>query len=1163
MHPSDILSKWRHSSGAERANAQAFLIDVCRALDVDPPHPATSDPERDDYVFEKPVAIPHEGRKVTIGRIDLYKRGHFVLEAKQGSHEGSHRAGVADRNTPRWQIAMQDAFGQALKYARHVDDDAPFVVVTDVGYCFDLYSSFDGTRNYRPFPDAKSSRLFLSTLIDETANKSDAHTGEATERSGRTNERTNFISRASSDTYTTLRNLFLDPWSLDPARRAARVTRDVAAQVAEVARQLEAAGHDPERVAKFLMRCLFTMFAEDVRLLRERIFSDAFDRWLEHPERFPSEVEDLWTKMDQGGTLWGSGRIWRFNGGLFADPVALPLDRQQLRTLQRAAESDWAEVEPAIFGTLLERALDPNERHRLGAHYTPRAYVERLVRPTIEEPLRAEWETVRATVRVLLAAPDADANRKTMAEARAQVANFLERLTQVRILDPACGTGNFLYVSLDVLKRLENEALELYDQLGGAKLTHYGRLVSPQQFLGIEIKRWAKEIAELVLWIGYLQWQVRTKGFEHPDEPILRDYHNIECRDAILAYDDKVPLLDDAGEPVTRWDGATMKRHPVTGEEVPDETARVPVYRYVNPRKAEWPEAEFIVGNPPFIGDKMMRQALGTGYVDTLRSVYSTLGQNVDYVLYWWSEAAERIVRGAARRFGLIATNSLRQTFNRRVLSSYVDSGMASLAFAIPDHPWVDDADGADVRISMTVAEAGERNGVLQTIVQERATELVFVTRSGKILPDLTIGANVAGAKPLLANRGLSCVGVKLFGQGFVLTRDEAVDLGLGSDDSIDRIIRPYRIGKHLTQNEKDLFVIDALGYSASELQARHPRIYQWLLDRVKPERDTNARASYRDKWWLFGEPRKQFRPALEHLSRFIVTVETSKHRFFAFMQAGWIAEGSLVIVADDDAATLGVLSSRVHVAWALAAGGRLGVGNDPRYNKTRCFDPFPFPVAAPPMFARIATVAELLDAHRKTQQSGHPHLTITAMYNVLEKLRAGEPLTDKEKIIHDHGLVSVLKQLHDDLDAAVFDAYGWPHDLTDERILERLVALNAERAEEERRGIVRWLRPDFQNRGGATAVQASAELDAEPSADATLAGKQVRPWPKELPAQIAAVRDIVTANANESWTAERAARAFKGAKRSQVEAVLESLSALGLLVAFGDSPARLWAASR
>ena len=907
------------------------------------------------------------------------------------------------------------------------------------------------------------------------------------------------------------------------------------------------------------MRCLFTMFAEDVRLLRERIFSNAFDRWLENPEVFPSEVEDLWTKMDRGGTLWGGGRIWRFNGGLFADPVGLPLDRQQLQTLKRAAESDWADVEPAIFGTLLERALDPQERHRLGAHYTPRAYVERLVRPTIEEPLRDEWETVRATVRLRLAAPDADANRKTMSEARAEVARFLERLTQVRILDPACGTGNFLYVSLDALKRLENEALELYEQLGGAKLTHYGRLVSPRQFLGIEIKRWAKEIAELVLWIGYLQWQVRTKGFENPDEPILRDYHNIECRDALLDYDEKVPLLDDEGHPVTRWDGVTMKRHPATGEDVPDDTARVPVYRYVNPRKAEWPEAEFVVGNPPFIGDKMMRQALGAGYVDALRRTYAELGENIDFVAYWWNRAAELLTGGPLERFGFIATNSLRQTFNRRVLLRHLDD--ISILFAIPDHPWTDD--GADVRISMTVAARGQRAGLLQRVTEEIDGDVTLSASTGRIHADLTAGANVTGATPLGANAALSCVGVKLFGQGFVLERAEAQQLGLGRQDTRS-LIRPYRIGRDLSQSSRDSFVIDALGYDAEQLQITHPHIYQWLLDRVKPERDENARAAYREKWWLFGEPRKQFRPTLNGLHRYIVTLETSKHRFFSFLESQVIAEGSLVMIASADAFLLGVLSSRVHVTWALAAGGRLGVGNDPRYNKTRCFDPFPFPDPDEFTKQRIRNLGEQLDAHRKRQQEQHPDLTITGIYNVVEKLRSGEALTAKEKKIHEQGLVSVLKQIHDELDAAVFDAYGWPHDLTDEEILQRLVALNAERTAEERRGIIRWLRPEFQNPSvTAAAAQTAIALEQTGPAGETDT-KELPEWPKELRDQISAVRDLFTTSQRDraSWTAQEVARAFRGAKRAEVASVLEALASLGILLSFETPAGRHWRAA-
>ena len=907
------------------------------------------------------------------------------------------------------------------------------------------------------------------------------------------------------------------------------------------------------------MRCLFTMFAEDVRLLRERIFSNAFDRWLENPEVFPSEVEDLWTKMNEGGTLWGGGRIWRFNGGFFADPLALPLDRQQLRTLQRAAESDWAEVEPAIFGTLLERALDPNERHRLGAHYTPRAYVERLVRPTIEEPLRAEWETVRATVRVLLGSPDADANRKTMAEARAQVAHFLERLTQVRILDPACGTGNFLYVSLDVLKRLENEALELYEQLGGAKLTHYGRLVSPQQFLGIEIKRWAKEIAELVLWIGYLQWQVRTKGFEHPDEPILRDYHNIECRDALLAYDEKVPLIDEEGNPVTRWDGVTMKTHAVTGEDVPDETARMVVYQYVNARKAEWPEAEFIVGNPPFIGNKRMRAILGDEYVDALRHVNSQTPDSVDYVMYWWEEAAERVRGGHAQRFGLITTNSITQFYNRRVVARFLANG-GTLAFAISDHPWAEDADGAAVRVAMTsgaftlLGSEGTLGEVCSEWSDAGSGEVAVELRTqrGRINESLSVGPQVTAATRLRSNSGICFQGVKLVGDGFLVRQNEFHTPGT-------TVIKPYISNRDLVQKARHLWVIDFAGLSETEARDTAPAAYQRVYDTVRPLRISNRDPQRRTKWWLFGRSNDAMRRAVRGLRRFIVTPEVAKHRPFAFVAAGTIPDASLYVVASQDAYVLALLSSRAHAVWCAAAGATLE--DRPRYQNGPCFEPFPFPEARLAYERTVRQIGEDVDAHRKRQQELHRDLTITAMYNVLEKLRAGEPLTAKERLIHDQGLVSVLKQLHDDLDAAVFDAYGWPHDLTDEEILERLVTLNAERAEEERRGVIRWLRPEYQNPAGATAVQASAELDTGLPAAAGVADKQIRPWPKELPAQITAVRGVVTANAGESWSAERAARLFKGAKRAQVEVVLESLSALGLLVAFGEPASRQWMA--
>lgn len=1144
MTPSEFLEKWSDSAAAERSNAQSFVIDLCAVLNVDPPHAATSDADRDAYVFEKPVTVPHEGRQQSIGFIDLFKRGHFILEAKQGSEEGGSRLGTAKRDTPAWHIAMQDAFGQALKYARAMDTPPPFLIVTDVGYCFDLYASFDRTASYRAFPDAVNSRFYLRHLFLQP------HDPEPDPIEYLPEERhlTEFGRR--------LRRVFTDPYGLDPSKHAANITREVAARIATIAKQLEGSGHDPTLVATFLMRCLFTMFAEDVGLLPSRIFSDAFEGWWDAPERFKPDIEELWQKMNEGGVLWGKGKVWRFNGGLFSDPAAIDLNRFQLHALREAAESNWAHVDPSIFGTLLERALDPKERHRLGAHYTPRAYVERLVRPTIEEPLRKEWETVRASVRALVA--DNVAGEK---EALRLLDKFLDRLAHVRILDPACGTGNFLYVSLDVLKRIENEVLDMISNLGGGRITSYGRLVSPKQFLGIEIKRWAKEIAELVLWIGYLQWQLRTRGFaNNPEEPILHDYHNIECRDAVLAYDEKVPLLDDAGNRVTRWDGETMKRHPVTGEDVPDDSARIPVYRYVNPRKAEWPEAEFIVGNPPFIGNKRMRAALGDGYVDALRRAHSDILETADFVMYWWHMSAERIANGRGTRFGLITTNSITQPFNRGVLDSFLQNSSLSITFAVPDHPWVNATDGAAVRVSMTSGVAQQLEGTLLEINAESdaGADLPLVSyreRKGKIGSNLKIGARSDVVQPLLANANLSFMGVTLGGQGFLL------------DTATPRIepaaTRMYITGRELNQKPLSRRVIDLFGFSEAEAREKVPSAYQHVLDRVKPERANNNRASYRDRWWLFVEPRSSLRLALRGLPYFIGICRTAKHRVFQVLDKDTVVESTVIAIAVGDYYVSGVLSSRAHVVFSTDRGTRLGVGNDPRYNNTLCFEPFAFPAASDANRAEIRRLGEQLDAHRKRQQSLQPELTITGMYNVLEKLRSGEALTEKEKVIHEQGLVSVLKQIHDDLDAAVFDAYGWPHDLTDEQILERLVALNAERAEEERRGIIRWLRPEFQNPAGAKTEQQTtmAGIEVEEK-EAEAKQKAAIPWPKDLPSQIAAVRDLISSDPTETWTLDRTAKSFKGAKRTQVQSVLDSLAALGLIVTFGERNAREWRSS-
>lgn len=1131
MNPETFIQRWAASSGSERANYQGFVRDLCQLLGVPEPEPATGDPRRDGYTFERPVSVDQASGDSTTNFIDLYRRGSFVLEAKQGSDRAEAeglfgpvsvapaRRGTATRGTGGWDKAMLAARNQAERYAHNLpsDERPPFLVVVDVGYSIELYSEFTRTgRTYKPFPDPQNHRIFLQDL-------------------------------AKPEVLELLRRVWLEPLSLDPSKRSAKVTREIADKLAQLARSLER-DHSPERVAAFLMRCIFTMFAEDMGLLPKDKFKELLESLRGDEAKVVPMLESLWATMDKGGfSPILREQVLQFNGGLFADPTALPLTRPQLELLVEAAGAEWRDVEPAIFGTLLERALDERERHKLGAHYTPRAYVERLVEPTLIEPLEAEWRDVQTEIALYQ-------SQGEPGKAVERVEEFHRHLCGLRILDPACGSGNFLYVALELMKRLEGEVFDTLARLGreDVRLDLKGITVDPHQFLGLEVNPRAAKIAELVLWIGYLQWHYRTRGNVAPPAPILRDFHNIECRDAVLEYDRTEKALDEQGKPVTRWDGHSYKRHPVTGEDVPDETKRVQELRYLNPRKAEWPEADYIVGNPPFIGAGPMRATLGDGYAKALRATHDDVPESADFVMYWWNQAAHLLRAGKVRRFGLIATNSLRQTFNRRVLQAHLEAkNPLSLTFAIPDHPWGTAPDGAAVRISMTVGQAGTLEGLLQKVASEWPDEtgeaqVRLDGKTGKIQADLTIGANVVGAGPLRANENLSSRGVQLIGGGFMVTPDEAREkLGLGRVAGLERHVRLYRNGKDLTATPRDVKVIDLFGLSLEEVRTRLPETYQWVLERVKPERDQNNRAAYRENWWIHGEPRGNFRPALDGLSRYIATVETSKHRFFVLLDKEILPDNMLVNFAFDDAYYLGVLSSRTHVVWALAAGGTLE--DRPRYNKTRCFEPFPFPDASEPQKAEIRRIAEALDAHRKERQALHPGLTLTGMYNVLEKLRAGDALNEADRRIHQDGLISVLRQLHDELDSAVAVAYGWPVSLSDEEILERLVALNTERAAEEKSGTVRWLRPEYQAKGQAVQTQ---ELGLEAEGGGDVVAEKLK-FPSALKDQIGAIRNALRTLGRPATPAE-VARTFKGAREPRVRELLDTLASLSQAQADG-----------
>ena len=1128
----DFISRWETSGAAERANYQLFLSELCDFLAVPRPNPTVPDDAQNQYVFERNIHFSNVDGSTSTGWIDLYKKGSFVLEAKQGSNQVATasspliappvlRRGTAIRGTHGWDEAMLAARGQAEQYAKALpvsEGWPPFLLVVDVGFSLELYADFSLTgKAYIPFPDSRNHRILLRAL-----------------------QETPIRDR--------LRAVWLDPLSLDPSRRAADVTKGVAARLAALARVLET-DFDAERVSGFLMRCIFTSFAENVKLLPAGGWTGLLDSLKDDVQNFPRMVSSLWQTMNEGGfSPILREHVLKFNGGLFESVEALPLEARQLGLLIDAAKSDWSEVEPAIFGTLLERALSPSERHRLGAHYTPRVYVERLVVPTIVEPLRYDWNSVQAAAVALRNAGKTD-------EAVAVVKSFHKQLCNTRILDPACGSGNFLYVSLEHLKRLEGEVLDTLHALGESQeaLEHTGLTVDPHQLLGLEINPRAAHITDLVLWIGYLQWHFRTRGDSQPPEPVIKRFHNIEHRDALLEYTKTEPALDDEGQPITQWDGETKRIHPTTGEEIPDETARKPVLKYLNPKKAQWPKADFIVGNPPFIGPALMRASLGDGYVEAVRSTYDAVPDSADYVMYWWERAAELTRSGKIRRFGFITTNSLPQVFNRRVVAPHLSASKnpLSIVYAVPDHPWVDANDGAAVRIAMTVGEKGEHEGLLCRVVNEQprsgdGMQVDLQETRGRISSDLKVGIDVTVVQPLRANEDLSCRGVVLHGPGFIVTPDEAIKLGRDTIDGLDKHIRHYRNGKDLTGSPRDVMVIDLYGLTLDQVRTNFPEVFQWISDRVKPERDQNPRPSRRENWWIFGEPISTFRPALRDLHRYISTVETSKHRFFVFLDADILPDNRLVNFALEDAYFLGVLSSVIHTSWTLRAGGTLE--DRPVYTKTRCFDPFPFPSCSEAQKASIRSHAEELDAHRKRQQELFPNLKMTDMYNVLEKLRAGEPLEEREQEVYEEGLVAVLREIHDRLDASVAEAYGWPATMTNDEILQRVVTLNAERVREEQNGTIRWLRPEYQQ-PQAAAVQTGLGITAEQAP--ALARARKLEWPAGLSEQVQRVKDSL--RSNQMLGVDEIASRFIRARRSRVQEILETLTALGQIRRVND----------
>ncbi len=771
-----------------------------------------------------------------------------------------------------------------------------------------------------------------------------------------------------TDNLAKLRNAFSAPGEFRPNRTVEEVTQETANLFRDIVADMEQHNEDPERLARYLNQIVFCLYAEDAGLLPDGLFSEIVRRQFRRPDLFNQAVDNLFAQMSGGG-LFGSDEIPHFNGDLFHSADTVELSTTALQRLGEATQKNWRNIEPSIFGTLFERALDASKRAQLGAHYTGADDIMLVIDPVVMEPLRREWDATRHEVGELLADGDD-------AAAHARLLVFQQRLASVTVLDPACGSGNFLYLALRSLLDLEQQAIDF----GAAQGWHdLSPTVKPNQMLGLEINHYAAELARTSLWIGYIQWH-QSNGFPYRRHPILTPLHTIRQTDAILDQSD------------------------------PD-----------NPTEPEWPAAEFIIGNPPFLGGKMLRANLGDEYVDALFDWYDErVPAEADLVCYWFDKARSMLEAGQSNRVGLLATQGIRGGSNRRVLQRIKQTGDVFMAWS--DHPWV--LDGAAVHISIVGFDDGS----------EASREL-----NGHPVPsinaNLTVGVDLTVARRLKDNLGFAFMG-DTKGGPFDIPEALAQEM-LSSPNPHNRsnteVIRPWVNGRDITDRPKGMWIID-FGNMPSEQAALYEAPFEYISAHVQPMRANNRREIYANNWWWHMEPRPGMLNALKGLDRYIVTPTTAKHRLFVWLPAEILADHALITVAYDDDHTFGVLHSRFHETWALAMGTQLE--SRPRYTPTTCFETFPFPHPTDEQRAAIAAAAAELNRLRENWLNPADVSAAELRRRTLTNLYNQRP--------------TWLANAHATLDAAVADAYGWPAALSGEEILERLLALNLERAAAE-----------------------------------------------------------------------------------------------------------------
>lgn len=925
----EFVARWKASTLTERSAAQSHFIDLCEVLGQQ--HPAAADQTGESYTFEKHVSKLRGGKGFT----DVWKRGHFGWEYKGKHHD------------------LQAAYIQLADYREDLENP-PLLVVCDQNQ-FEVHTNFTGT----------AKRVYRFTL-DELL--SDLPTANC-----------------ALPPLEVLRALFTNPDELRPEKAATRVTEQAAAEFAKLANNLERRGVDPERAAHFLMRLLFCLFGDSIGLLPDHLFRLMIEVDRTKPANFTRKLQQLFAAMCTRGNSFGMHDIAWFNGGLFADDEVFELDTADMAILRAAAALDWSTIEPAIFGTLFERSLNPGKRSQLGAHYTSKEDILLIVEPVVIAPLRKRWQAIKAEATALAEAASkqkGNAYTKMRAEMQVKLSQWVEELSKVRILDPACGSGNFLYLALRRMLDLWKEVYVFTAEHGlPTFLPHH---VNPSQLYGLETNVYAHELASVVVWIGYLQW-LYDNGIGRPTEPILRKLDNIQHRDSILRYEPNGKSLEP-----------------------------------------QWPEADFIIGNPPFLGGKKLRTELGNKYVEDLFAVYDgRVPREADLVIYWFEKARKLVQSGKTKRVGLLATQSIRSGANRQVLERIKESG--NIFFAWGDRPWI--LDGASVRVAMIGFDGGSE--------LERTLDGVAVQA---INADLSSTADLTKAQELAENQRIAFQGPVKVGH-FELTQEEAAKMleqHNPNRQSNSLVIKPWMNASDITARSRNMWIID-FGEMGLQEASLFESPFEYVKQHVKEFRDKNNDLQRKTFWWRLGRSGAELRAARTGKARLIVTPRVAKFRIFTWASADLVPDSRLFAFARDDDYFFGVLHSKVHETWTLNTCSWHGVGNDPTYNTSSCFNtfPFPWPPGQEPKddsnFAEITESARNLYAKREAwlNPSGASRdelreRTITNLYN-------SRP--------------TWLDEAHRRLDRAVFAAYGWPASLSDAELLQRLLAQNQERA--------------------------------------------------------------------------------------------------------------------